>query len=186
MTAGEILRRPLAMVQTIYKFWLNPRLFHGVIATILTSSSEETKSKEIYTFYASDVLFTLQLLKVLFYYLFIFFTLFEYDQLYFSELLLDKDGKPYKKGDTITNKKYAKTLEIIQQHPESFYSGRLAKNISRDMIKIYSKVSRTDLRKYETVIRKPLKGDLSNMTMYLSPPPSSGAVLALILNILKG
>ena len=106
--------------------------------------------------------------------------------LYFSELLLDKDGKPYKKGDTITNKKYAKTLEIIQQDPESFYSGNLAQNISRDMIKIYSKVSRPDLKKYKIEIREPLKGNLSNMPMYLSPPPSSGAVLALILNILKG
>lgn len=102
------------------------------------------------------------------------------------ELLLDKDNNTYKKGAEITNKKYAKTLEIIQQDPESFYSGSLAKNISRDMRKINSKVSPRDLRKYRAVIREPKKGNLSNMAMYLSPPPSSGAVLALILNILKG
>ena len=75
---------------------------------------------------------------------------------------------------------------MIQNDPESFYNGSLARKIARDMTKIYSKVSRSDLKKYNTEIRKPLKGDLSNMTMYLSPPPSSGAVLALILNILKG
>jgi len=102
------------------------------------------------------------------------------------ELLLDKNGKPYKKGQRITNEKYAETLEMIQKDPESFYNGSLARKIARDMTKIYSKVSRSDLKKYNTEIRKPLKGDLSNMTMYLSPPPSSGAVLALILNILKG
>ncbi|XP_015755869.1 PREDICTED: gamma-glutamyltranspeptidase 1-like isoform X3 [Acropora digitifera] len=102
------------------------------------------------------------------------------------ELLLDKNGKPYTKGQRITNEKYAETLEIIQQDPESFYSGSLAKNISRDMRNINSKVSRRDLRNYRAVIREPKKGNLSNMAMYLSPPPSSGAVLALILNILKG
>ena len=117
----------------------------------------------------------------------IFFgTLFEYELLYFSELLLDKDGKPYETGRKIKNKKYARTLEIIQQDPESFYNGSLAKNISRDMSNINSTVSKCDLQNYTTVNREPLKGNLSNMTMYLSPPPSSGAVLALIMNILKG
>ena len=127
---------------------------------------------------------TFRLVKLLFCYF--FFTFFEYDQLYFRELLLDKDNNTYKEGDTITNKKYARTLEIIQQKPESFYYGSLAKNIWRDMRNINSTVSRRDLRNYRAVIREPKKGNLSNMTMYLSPPPSSGAVLALILNILKG
>ena len=138
-------------------------------------------------FYANDVLFTFLLAKMLFYYYYYFFgTLFEYESLYSSELLLDKDGKPYEKGRKIKNKKYAKTLEIIQQDPESFYNGSLAKSISRDMSNINSKVSQSDLQNYTTVNREPLKGRLSNMTMYLSPPPSSGAVLALIFNILKG
>ena len=121
---------------------------------------------------------------MIFYYY--FFTLFKCYQLCFSELLLDEDGNPYKKGHKIKNEKYAKTLEIVQQDPESFYNGSLAKKISRDMSNIKSNVSQSDLRNYTTEIRKALKGDLSNMTMYLSPPPSSGAVLALILNILKG
>ena len=134
-------------------------------------------------FYANDVSTCKTVILLLF---LVFFTLFECDQLYFRELLLDKDNNPHKKGDTITNKKYAKTLEIIQQDPESFYNGSLAKKISRDMSNINSTVSQSDLRNYTTVTREALKGDLSDMTMYLSPPPSSGAVLALILNILKG
>ena len=106
--------------------------------------------------------------------------------LFSRELLLDKDGNNYTKGQIIRNEQYAKTLEILQDDPESFYNGSLAKNISRDMSHINSKVSPEDLRQYEAVTRKPLKGELLNMTMFLSPPPSSGAVLALILNILKG
>ncbi|XP_068748177.1 glutathione hydrolase 1 proenzyme-like [Montipora capricornis] len=102
------------------------------------------------------------------------------------ELLLDKEGNPYRQGQIIRNEQYAKTLEILQNDPESFYNGSLAKNIARDMSHINSKVSPKDLRQYEAVTRKPLKGELLNMTMFLTPPPSSGAVLALILNILKG
>ncbi|XP_068677719.1 glutathione hydrolase 1 proenzyme-like [Montipora foliosa] len=102
------------------------------------------------------------------------------------ELLLDKEGNPYKQGQIIRNEQYAKTLEILQNDPKSFYNGSLAKNISRDMSHINSKVSPKDLRQYEAVTRKPLKGELLNMTMFLTPPPSSGAVLALILNTLKG
>ena len=170
--------------QQTVKRWRNPLFFSGVTAAILASSSKETKSKEIKTDYANDVLFTFRLEKVIFYYY--FFTLFKCYQLYFSELLLDGHGNPYKEGHKIKNEKYAKTLEIIQQDPESFYNGSLAKKISRDMSNINSNVSQSDLRNYTTVTREALKGDLSNMTMYLSPPPSSGAVLALILNILKG
>ena len=83
------------------------------------------------------------------------------------------------------------TLEIIQKDPESFYSGGLAKNISEDMMRIpksrnQGKVTEDDLRNYQTIKREPLESKLSGMKMYLTPPPTSGAVLGLILNILKG
>ena len=75
---------------------------------------------------------------------------------------------------------------MIQKDPESFYTGKLAEMIVRDMKVIKGKVTQDDLKNYQTVEREPLESELSNMTMYLTPPPSSGAVLALILNILKG
>ena len=110
----------------------------------------------------------------------------------FSELLLDKNGKPYKEGTKIKNEKYAKTLEIIRDDPESFYNGQLAKMISQDIrIRIPDKerkgqVTEQDLRDYQTKIREPLESELKGMKMLLTPPPTSGAVLGLILNILKG
>jgi len=102
------------------------------------------------------------------------------------ELLFDKNGKPHKKGDKIKNEKYAKTLEKIQDDPESFYNGLLAKDIARDIRRAKGIVSESDLSAYQTVEREPLEGELSDMKMYVTPPPSSGAVLGLILNILKG
>jgi len=103
-----------------------------------------------------------------------------------SELLLDKNKEPYKKGDKITNKPYARTLEKIQKEPEAFYNGSLARQIYLDIRRAKGEVSEDDLRMYKTVERKPLESELSGMKMYLTPPPTSGAVLALILNILKG
>ena len=60
--------------------------------------------------------------------------------------------------------------------------------ISQDMkdLKVKGKVTERDLRNYQTKIREPLESKLAGMKMLLTPPPTSGAVLALILNILKG
>ena len=106
---------------------------------------------------------------------------------------MDKSGKPYKKGTIIKNEKYAITLEKIRDDPYSFYNGSLANLISQDIrIRIprykerKGQVTKQDLRNYTTEIREPLESELAGMKMHLTPPPTSGAVLGLILNILKG
>ena len=43
-----------------------------------------------------------------------------------------------------------------------------------------------DLNDYKVVRKMALVNRLENTTWYTVPPPSSGAVIALILNILKG
>ena len=84
------------------------------------------------------------------------------------------------------------TLEKIRDDPESFYNGPLAKMISQDIrIRIPDKerkgqVTEQDLRDYQTVTREPLESKVAGMKMLLTPPPTSGGVLGLILNILKG
>ena len=84
------------------------------------------------------------------------------------------------------------TLEKIRDNPESFYNGPLAKSISQDITELTpdepkkGQVTEEDLRNYQTEIREPLESELAGMKMHLTPPPTSGAVLGLILNILKG
>ena len=84
------------------------------------------------------------------------------------------------------------TLEKIRDNPESFYNGPLAKSISQDITKLIpdepkkGQVTEQDLWDYQTEIREPLESELAGMKMHLTPPPTSGAVLGLILNILKG
>ena len=79
---------------------------------------------------------------------------FQYD---FSELLLDKNKKLRKKGDKIKNEKYAKTLEKVQNDPESFYSGELANDIAEDIRIVNGIVELNDLRRYKSINRKPYK-----------------------------
>ena len=105
---------------------------------------------------------------------------------HFRELLIDKNNKSVTEGDKIKNEKYAKTLERVRDDPESFYSGTLASDIARDMKRANGRVTADDLRNYRSITREPYHSELSDMKMYLTPPPTSGAVLALILNILRG
>ena len=78
------------------------------------------------------------------------------------------------------------TLERVRDDPESFYNGALASDIIRDLKKVNGMVTDSDLRNYRPITRDPYQRGLSGMKMYLTPPPTSGAVLGLILNILQG
>ena len=74
----------------------------------------------------------------------------------------------------------------MRDDPESFYNGALARDIISDLKEINGMVTDSDLRDYRPITREPYQRELSGMKMYLTPPPTSGAVLGLILNILRG
>ena len=74
----------------------------------------------------------------------------------------------------------------MRDDPESFYNGALARDIISDLKEVNGMVTDSDLRDYRPIPREPYQGELSGMKMYLTPPPTSGAVLGLILNILQG
>ena len=74
----------------------------------------------------------------------------------------------------------------MRDDPESFYNGALARDIISDLKEINGTVTDSDLRDYRPIPREPYQRELSGMKMYLTPPPTSGAVLGLILNILQG
>ena len=74
----------------------------------------------------------------------------------------------------------------MRDDPESFYNGALASDIISDLKEINGMVTDSDLRDYRPITRESYQRELSGMKMYLTPPPTSGAVLGLILNILRG
>ena len=82
--------------------------------------------------------------------------------------------------------KYARTLETIRDYPDSFYSGELAKRIVKDIQDGGGIITLEDMKNYTTKVRTPLSDTMGDLKWYTNPPPGSGAVLSMILNILKG
>lgn len=103
-----------------------------------------------------------------------------------SEILIE-NGKLKSEGDIIKNPQLAATLTKIQQDPNSFYNGSLAKDIAKDIQEAGGIITEEDLKNYKAVTSKAaIKNKLRDLTWYTVPPPSGGAVVTLILNILKG
>lgn len=100
--------------------------------------------------------------------------------------MFDDQGNLKKVGENITNPQYAKTLEDVRDDPESFYNGPLASRIVRDISMRGGIMTLKDLKDYKVIRKKALVNELGNMTWYTVPPPASGPVITLILNILKG
>ena len=82
--------------------------------------------------------------------------------------------------------KFARTLERIRDDSKSFYTGDLAKDIVKDIQDGGGIITLEDLKNYKTAVRRPLSSKMGNYTWFTNPPPGSGAVSSLILNILKG
>ena len=103
------------------------------------------------------------------------------------QLLLDEEGNLKKLGEVIKNPELAATLEKIRDNPNSFYNGSLAEDIAKDMEANQGIITSDDLQNYQAQTDKvPVEGQLGDWTWYTTPPPSSGLVLTMILNILKG
>lgn len=79
-------------------------------------------------------------------------------------------------------------MEKIRDDPESFYTGCLADDIVRDVQRAGGIITKDDLKNYKPKWKVALKSELDNMGLdfFSTAPPSSGAVITMILNILKG
>ncbi|XP_020894577.1 glutathione hydrolase 1 proenzyme isoform X2 [Exaiptasia diaphana] len=102
------------------------------------------------------------------------------------ELLVNETGQLKQKGEVIKMPKLARTLERISENPEDFYTGELAKDIVSEIKEAGGLITLDDMKNYTVKIRKTLVGTLGDYHWYSMPPPGSGSVLGLILNILKG
>ena len=105
--------------------------------------------------------------------------------LIFSEILL-KNGKLKQIGDLLKNPALANTLEKIKNNANDFYTGSLAQDVIKDIQDAKGIVNMTDLNMYMVSVKSPLPFQFNNLKMETMPAPGSGAVLAMILNIMHG
>lgn len=107
-----------------------------------------------------------------------------------SAVFLNPDGSLKKEGEIVKRPKLANTLIQIANDPNSFYNrnSQLAKDIVQDIQDLGGIITLDDLEQYYIYEEEPVTSHFRNgdVTMISPPPPSSGAVLQYILNILDG
>ncbi|KAJ8722189.1 hypothetical protein PYW08_004591 [Mythimna loreyi] len=94
-----------------------------------------------------------------------------------------KAGTMVKPSEALCN-----TLKRIAENGgDELYNGTLAVDFADDLARAGSIITAEDLRQYQAKIMDPIAVPLGNGdTFYSVPPPSSGAILVNILNILSG
>ncbi|CAF1417852.1 unnamed protein product [Adineta ricciae] len=94
----------------------------------------------------------------------------------------------YKEGDLMRRPKLARTLQqIADEGVESFYQGRLSNKIVSEIQKRGGILTLNDLRQYGLDFQEALSFNLnSSLKAFTTSAPSSGPILALILNIMLG
>ena len=102
--------------------------------------------------------------------------------------LLSPDGKFLKEGDNFTNTELAKTLELLASNgPDYFYNSSFTEEMVKELKDEYGcLLSVEDFQKYTAEVKNATVSEYGDMRVHSVPPPASGVVLALLLNILSG
>ncbi|MBD1821929.1 gamma-glutamyltransferase [Cyanobacteria bacterium FACHB-DQ100] len=100
--------------------------------------------------------------------------------------IFTRNGKPYQPGEILRQTELAATLKAIAQDPNSFYQGKIASAIVRDMRANKGLMTLEDLKQYRPIWRDPVCGNFRQARVCSMPPPSSGGVhLLQILNLIS-
>lgn len=94
----------------------------------------------------------------------------------------------YGAGDTMRRPKLAATLQkVADQGADVFYTGELADKIVKEIQDRGGIITKQDLADYQVDFREALTVDLNgSLTIHTTHAPTSGPILAFILNILQG
>ncbi|XP_072106763.1 glutathione hydrolase 1 proenzyme-like, partial [Mobula birostris] len=103
------------------------------------------------------------------------------------EVFCKVDGTILQEGEIIRFPKLAETYQVLaDEGPDAFYNGSLSQQIVTDIRNAGGVITLDDLKYYTPqLIENPVKLKLGDYTLLTPGAPSSGLVLALILNILK-
>ena len=103
------------------------------------------------------------------------------------QLLISPNGEVLTEGNTLKQPELALTLRAIaEEGADYFYNSNFTKKLVKDLHERYNSIlTFEDFKTYTAVTRPVLMSRFDDdMTIHSFPPPASGAMLALILNIL--
>ncbi|KAJ1980410.1 hypothetical protein H4R34_002467 [Dimargaris verticillata] len=90
-------------------------------------------------------------------------------------------------GDRVIRPRYANTLETIARNgPDAFYHGPLARAMVKAARARGGIITEQDFAAYQAEHRDTLVSTYRHFRVITAPPPTSGPILALVLNILEG
>jgi oxamate amidohydrolase len=96
------------------------------------------------------------------------------------------DGKPPNEGATLKQEAFAATLDqLANAGLADFYRGDVGREISADLERIGSPVTRADLERYEAKVAEPLSVSVEAGTLYNTPPPTQGLASLIILALFE-
>ena len=97
-----------------------------------------------------------------------------------------KDGVSYKAGDFFKSEYHAETLrEIGSTNSDSFYTGKLSKQIIRFMEKHNGFIDASDLAEFDCEFVKPISVNYKGYDICEIPPNGQGITALMALNLLK-
>ncbi|XP_076762320.1 glutathione hydrolase 1 proenzyme isoform X2 [Xylocopa sonorina] len=105
-----------------------------------------------------------------------------------AEILINPvTNTTWKKGDKIKRPQLAKTLKLIAERGSGiFYNGSMGDDLVKEIKQFNGIIEKEDLQNYAVKWSIPINTTIGDLTVYSTPPPGSGAVLAFILNVLYG
>ena len=97
------------------------------------------------------------------------------------------DGRRVEKGDIMTRKRFADTLDVIaDEGPDAFYTGDIAETMIDALAAEGGTMTLQDLKNYSVIMREPRQIQHQDYTLTSSGAPSSGAIMLNILKTLGG
>ncbi|XP_041456103.1 scoloptoxin SSD14-like [Lytechinus variegatus] len=103
-----------------------------------------------------------------------------------SSLFLEDDGNLKEEGDMVLNPLLAATMRrLATEGVDIFYTGDIAQTLVDETQDIGGIITLADMSSYESLVKQPLHVNLfDGLTAFTAPPPSSGVVAEMIMNIM--
>lgn len=98
-----------------------------------------------------------------------------------------KNGRPPKKGETLTNPELARTLEVVAEGGHAaFYEGSIAETIANHIQELGGCLTVDDLKNYRPIITEPYRIQYRDYSVYTAPLGAGGLTTLQMLRLVEG